>query len=129
MGRARLVDARRPAGKDDRQRVQLADSLCRDVVADDPREGMPLANPARDELDVLGTEIKDEYGAFEPGRNPSSSRFLDDRYEPDGVGSPGPRVYQTECSSLRLPAEKLAVGRQCHSHVLQRSTASPLSTS
>jgi hypothetical protein len=33
-------------------------------VADDPGERMVLANPARDELDVLGAEIEDEHGAF-----------------------------------------------------------------
>jgi hypothetical protein len=29
-------------------------------VADNPREGMTLTNPARDQLDVLGTEIEDQ---------------------------------------------------------------------
>ena len=43
---------------------ELADPLGRDVVADDPRERMPLAHPARDELDVLRTEIEDEYRPF-----------------------------------------------------------------
>ena len=57
-----LVDARRPAREDQGQRVQLANSLGRDVVADDPRKRMPLAHPARDELDVLSTEIQDQYG-------------------------------------------------------------------
>ena len=64
VGCAGLVDARRAAGEDHRQRVQLADPLGRDVVADDPREGMALADPARDELDVLRTEIQDEYRTF-----------------------------------------------------------------
>ena len=62
MRRTGLVDARRPAGEDQGQRVQLADPLGRDVVADDPREGMPLANPPGDELDVLRAEIEDQDG-------------------------------------------------------------------
>ena len=61
---AGLVNAGRAAGEDDRQRIELADSFRGDVVADDPREGMMLANPARDELDVLGAEIEDEDGSF-----------------------------------------------------------------
>ena len=60
----RLVNARRAAGENDRQRIQLADALRRDVVADDPRKGMAFANPARNELDVLGTEIEDENGSL-----------------------------------------------------------------
>ena len=63
MGRARLVHARRAAREDHRQRVELADPIRRDVVADDPRERVPLANPAGDELDVLRTEVEDEYRA------------------------------------------------------------------
>ncbi len=58
---ARLVYARRSAGEDHRQRVELADTIRRDVVADDPRERVPLANPTRDELDVLRTEVEDEH--------------------------------------------------------------------
>ncbi len=45
-----------------RQRVELPHPLGRDVVADDPRKGVPLADPPRDELDVLGPEIKHQYG-------------------------------------------------------------------
>ncbi len=62
VGRARLVHARRPAREDQGQRVELADPLGRDVVPDDPREGVPLAHPAGDELDVLGAEIEDQNG-------------------------------------------------------------------
>ena len=60
--RARLVDARRPAREDQRQRVQLADPLERDVVPHDPREGVPLADPPGDELDVLRAEVEDQDG-------------------------------------------------------------------
>ena len=63
LGRSGFVDTRRPAREDQGQRVQLANALGRDVVADDPRKRMPLANPARDELDILSTEIKDQYGS------------------------------------------------------------------
>ena len=60
---ARLVDAARAAGEDEGQRVQLADPVGRDVVPDDPREGVPLANPAGDELDVLCSEVEDQDGS------------------------------------------------------------------
>ena len=60
---ARFVYARRAARKDQGERIELANSLCRDIVTDDPRKRMPLTNPARDQLDVLGTEIEDQDGA------------------------------------------------------------------
>ena len=62
--RARLVDARRPPREDHRQRIQLADPLRRQVVADDPGEGVPLADPPRDQLDVLRAEVEDQDGAI-----------------------------------------------------------------
>src|SRR5262245_46958867 len=58
---ARLVDARRPAGEDDRQRIKLADALGSDVVADNPGKGVALANPSRDELNVLSAKVEDKY--------------------------------------------------------------------
>ena len=70
LRRSGLVDTRRTAREDQGQRVELANPLGRDVVADDPREGMPLANPARDELDILSTEIEDQIRDVPPGRNP-----------------------------------------------------------
>ena len=61
VGGTRLVDARRAAREDQRQRVERADTFRRDVVANDPSERVPLADPTRDELDVLRTEIEDQY--------------------------------------------------------------------
>jgi hypothetical protein len=67
-------------------------------VADDAGKGVPLANPAGDELDVLGTEIKNEYGT----RRGAISRhelFLErtgitDTFERDTYGYVH-QVYQT----------------------------------
>ena len=63
MRRTGLVHAARTAGEDQGQRVQLPDPLGRDVVADDPREGVPLADPPCDELDVLCSEVEDQDGS------------------------------------------------------------------
>ncbi len=60
MRRAGLVHAHRPAGKNERQRIQFPDPIGRDVVPHDPRERMPLAHPPRDELNVLSPEIKNQ---------------------------------------------------------------------
>ena len=60
MRRAGLVHAPGTARKDQGQRVQLPHALGRDVVADDPGEGVPLADPACDELDVLCSKVEDQ---------------------------------------------------------------------
>src|SRR4051812_17211142 len=63
-GGAGLVDARRPAGEDQGQGVQLLDTLEGHVVPNDAGEGLALPDPAGDELHVLRPEIEHEDGAF-----------------------------------------------------------------
>ena len=58
----RLVNTRWPTGKNECERVQLADTLGRYIMAHDPGEGVPLADPPGDELDVLRPEIQDQDG-------------------------------------------------------------------
>src|SRR5208337_922723 len=59
VGRSCLVDGAGATRENQSQRVELAYALGRDVVPDDPRKGMPLANAPRDELNVLGAEVED----------------------------------------------------------------------
>ena len=63
LRRPGFVNTRRPARENQGERVQLANPLGRDVMADDPRKRMTLANPASNELHILSTEIKDQYGS------------------------------------------------------------------
>ena len=60
LRRALVVNAGRPAGKDDALRLQRRDFLRRDVEANDLGIDLAFANPARDDLGVLRTEIEDE---------------------------------------------------------------------
>ena len=60
LRRALVVNAGRPAGEDDAVRLQRRDFLRRDVEANDLRIDLALANPPRDDLGVLRTEIEDE---------------------------------------------------------------------
>ncbi len=80
---AGLIHAPRSAREDQGQRIELADTLGRDVVPDDPREGVPLTHPTRDELHVLRAEIQDEHG---PRRRTS---FRHEPPFPGDQGSPG----------------------------------------
>ena len=93
---AGLVDAARPAGEDQGQGVQLADPLRRDVVPDDPREGVPLADPPGDELDVLGSEVKDQDG---------SRRGIDGLHERlrSSRGNSRPTVLNLQRQNVSLP--------------------------
>ena len=45
-------------------------------MADDPRKGMPLANPTRDELNILSTEIEDQVPGRAAGSESAMSCFL-----------------------------------------------------
>ena len=44
---------------------EFLDSLDRDVMPDDPRERMPLADSPGDELDELRAEVEDQHGTGE----------------------------------------------------------------
>ncbi len=59
---ARFVDAGRPPRKDQCKRIELTHAGSRDVVTDNLGIRVPLADPPRDELDVLGPEIENEHG-------------------------------------------------------------------
>jgi len=59
--RARLVDARRPAGEDDALGVERTDAVGGHVVPDDLAIDMLLANPPSDELRVLRAEVEHEH--------------------------------------------------------------------
>ena len=58
VGRARLVDARRPAGEDDPDRVARAQLLDRRVVRQELREHAALAHAPGDQLRVLRAEVE-----------------------------------------------------------------------
>ena len=58
--RAFVVNAGRPARKHDALRLQRRDFLRRDIEANDLRIDLAFANPPRDDLGVLRTEIEDE---------------------------------------------------------------------
>ena len=61
FGAAGLVNTRRPARENQGERVELANSLGRNVMTDDPGKRMPLAHAASDELHILGTKIEHQY--------------------------------------------------------------------
>src|SRR5262249_2326393 len=56
----RLVNTRWPTGKNECERVQLADPLGRYIMAHDPGEGVPLAHATRDQLHILRPEVHDQ---------------------------------------------------------------------
>ena len=89
MRRAGLVHAPGTAREDQGQRVQLPHAFGRDVVADDPGEGVPLADPACDELDVLCSKVEDQ-NRSRRGIDAASMSFcvLNGRKPADGAERP-----------------------------------------
>src|SRR6185437_380872 len=119
--RAGRVDACRPTREDDAARLQLGHALRAQVVPDELAEDVLFPDPARDELAVLGAEVKNQ-DSFAFGR---SCRH-----------SSGPPVNKrkSEAETKRFPAFALFlaavglrlldyIGRHCFPNSIARRVA------